>query len=1065
MSPADPSPRESRGPIAYMVRNGVAANLLMFFIVAAGVVSFTGLVQEAFPVLPFNRVEVAVRYPGATPGEVEESIVVKIEERIATLDGVKEVTAVAAEGVASVMAELVDGADMGRTIDEIESAVGRIETLPAGAERPEIREMTNRQSMMRLILHGNVPERTLKALAYRTEDEIAALPGVSHVETSGVRRGEISVEVPLRRLRALGLTLEDVAAAIRAGSIDLPAGSIETRDREVRVRTGERSYDQQDFENIVVLSRGDGTAVRLGDVAAVRDGLQEADLVNRYQGRRAAFIEVHRAAGEQVLDVARVVEDYVEHRARASLPPGVGIAVWNDDADIYTERIGLLLKNGALGLLLVLVGLALFLEARTAVWVAAGIGISTLGALPAMLVFDVSISSISAFAFILAVGIIVDDAIVVAENVHLERRRGLSGARAAIRGAQRIQRPLIFAVLTTVAAFAPLLFLPGGIGDVMGAVPIIMISMIVVSLIESLLVLPNHLSHLPGPEWTPRHPVGRGLAWIQAGVDRRFRWFTDGPLDRGLRLAADRPAVVVAGAVGAVILSFSLIPAGVIGVIFAQGVAGDIVTASLEMPAGTPAPRTLAVAEDLEAAGRRAAARLSRQGREDVDSAIGGVSLTVGMNARQGGGGLAQEPSLNPRSNVALVEFKMADAAAAQEFLAAWRDEAGVPPAAQSLNFTAELIDLGHPVEAVLSHPDPDRLTALAGDVVAHLRELQGVFDVRSDHAAGIEEVRVGLRSEAHALGVTLDDVARQVRAAFFGEEALRVQRGREDVRVYVRLPPAERDAMSDVERTWIRTPGGEAVPLDRVASLGLSASPASIRRQAGRRIVTVTADVDPAVITGGEATALLEGTLLADLAAANPGLTYRFGGAQQQQIESFDALGRGFALAAFAIYALLAIPLASYAKPLIVMAAIPFGIVGAILGHLVLRIDLDINSLMGMLGLSGVVVNDSLVMIDFINQRLREGTPVREAIVDGAKGRFRPIAITSLTTFLGFTPIILETGVHAQFLVPFAASMGFGILFATGFLMLVVPALTAIQLRSAGVSAAPGGADAPPEP
>ena len=1062
MIPADHSTQELRGPVAYMARHGVAANLLVIFIVAAGVVSFTGLTQEAFPVLPFNHIEVAVRYPGATPSEVESSIVVKIEEEIGSLEGVEEVTAVAAEGVASVMAELATGADMGRTLDEIEAAVGRIQTLPAGAERAEVREMTNRQSMLRLILHGDVPERALKALAYRTENEIAALPGVSHVETSGVRRDEISIEVPLSRLRALDLTLEDVAAAVRAGSLELSAGSIETRDRAVRVRTLGRSYNQHDFENIIVLAPSDGAAIRIRDIATVRDTLQAADLINRYQGRRAAFIEVHRAAGERVLDVAATVKDYLAHQAQASLPPGIGIVVWNDDADIYTERIGLLLKNGALGLFLVLVGLALFLEARTALWVATGIAVSGLGALPAMLVFDVSLSSISAFAFILAIGIVVDDAIVVAENVHSERRRGASGVRAAIRGAQRIQRPLIFAVLTTVAAFSPLLFLPGGIGDVMVAVPIIMISMVIVSLIESLLVLPNHLSHLPGPDRTPRHLPGRGLAWIQARVEVCLRWVVDGPLDRGLRLATGRPAVVVAAAVAAIILSVSLVPAGIIGVIFAQGVAGDLVTASLELPAGTPAPSTFAAAQELEAAGRRAGARLAEARRQEADAVVGGVSLTVGMKARQGGGGLAQEPSLNPQPNVALVEFEMADGVAAQDFLAAWRDEAGPLAGAGRLTFTAELIDLGRPVEAVLSHPDPERLAVIGAAVVKRLLEMQGVFDVRSDHVAGIGEIQIELRPEARALGLTLDSLARQVRAASFGEEALRVQRGREEVRVYVRLPPAERNDIDDVERIWIRTPGAE-VPLSRVASLRMGSSPASIRRRGGQRIVTVSADVDAAVVTGGEVTAFLDGSVLPDLVDANPGLTYRFGGAQQQQIESLGALGRGFALAAFAIYALLAIPLGSYTQPLIVMAAIPFGIVGAILGHLILGISLDINSLMGMLGLSGVVVNDSLVMVDLINQRLHAGVPAREAIIEGAKGRFHPIVLTSLTTFLGFTPIIFESGVHAQFLVPFAASIGFGIAFSTGILMLAVPALTAIHLRASGRFVQPDRVAAPP--
>ena len=1052
MSPDDAPGREARGPIAYMARNGVAANLLMFFIVAGGLVSLNGLVQEAFPVLSFDYVEVSVSYPGATPDEVEQSIVLKIEEQVEALDGVREVTAVAAEGHASVMAGLETGTDMSQALDAIESAVGRIHTFPAGAERPDVGRMTNRQSVIRLVLHGDVSERALKELAYRTEDELAALPAVSYVETSGVRDYEISIEVSLRRLRALGLTIGDVSDAVRRGSLELSAGSIETRDAEVRVRTTGRRYDQHDFEEVVVLSRSDGTVVRLGDIAEVRDGFGEADLIVRHRGARAAFVEVYRAAGEQVLDVAAAVEEHVERRLRASLPPGVGVAVWNNDAEIYESRLGLLLENGFLGLLLVLAALALFLEIRLAFWVALGIGVSFVGALSAALAFDVSINTISLFAFILGVGIVVDDAIVVAEHVHAERRKGTPGVEAAIRGARRISTPVIFAVLTTVAAFAPLLLLPGPLGTVMGAIPIILIAVLVLSLVESLLVLPNHLSHLPGPEWRPSNPVDRFFSRVQGHVDRGFRWFVEGPLDRGLRLATGQPAVVLAGGVGMIVLSAALVPAGVIGVIFTQAVESDIVTASLEMPEGTPARRTAAVAEEIEAAGQRALDRLSLGRPETAEPLLAGVNLAVGMKGRPLGGAIAQEPSLTPRGNVATVEFKLLAAerrdVGAGAFLQAWREEAGAVPEARSLTFSADLLDLGFPVQAALSHPDPDRLGPIGDEVVERLRELEGVFDVRSDHTAGLREIQLELRPEARTLGLTLDGLARQVRTAFFGDEALRVQRGREDVRVYVRLPADERDAIADVEGYLVRTPAGAEVPLSRVARARLATSPSSIRRKDGRRVVTITADVDPAVVTGGEVTAALADGALPELAAAHPGLAYTFGGEQQQQLESFDALGRGFILALLAIYALLAIPFGSYTKPLIVMAVIPFGVIGAVLGHLVMGLSLSITSMWGIIGLSGVVVNDSLVMVDFIGERLEAGAPVRAAIVDGAKARFRPIFLTSLTTFLGFAPLIFERSVQAQFLAPLGVSVGFGIVFATGILMMIVPALATVYFH-----------------
>ena len=1060
---------DSRGPIAWMASNGVAANLLMFFLVAAGLLSLPGLVQEAFPTVSLDAVEVTVVYPGAAPAEVEESIVVKIEERVATLEGVNAVSSVAAEGLASVIVELRTGRDLRAALDDVESAVGRIQTFPARAERPTVREMTNRQSVLRLVVHGDVSERALKELAYGIEDDLATLPGISHAETNGVRNYEISIDVPLRRLRALGLTLADIADAIRSGSLDLSAGRLETRDAQVRVRTTGQRYDQQDFEEIIVLGRADGTAVRLGDIATVRDGFQDVDLIARYNGRRAAFVEVYRSSGQQVMAVVAAVEEQLERQVVPALPAGVAVDIWNNDADVYESRVDLLLENGALGLLLVLAALALFLEIRLAVWVAAGIGISFVGALAVALAFDVSINTISLFAFILAVGIVVDDAIVVAENVHAERRSGAPGLAAAIRGVQRIKRPLIFAVLTTVAAFAPLLLIPGPIGAMMRPLSIILIGVLLVSLVESLLVLPNHLSHLPDPALPPSNFVERFFAWIHGRVDRGLRWFIDGPLAGGLRLATGQPAVVIAGGLGMVILCVGLVGSGIVGVIFIEDVESDIVTANLVMPDGTPAQRTAELAYELEAAGHRAIDRLSRDRPAGAPDLLTGVNLSVGMRARTLGGSIEQDPSLNPEAHIAAVEFRLLGAeqreVSSEAFAQAWREEAGVIPAARSLTFGADLLNLGVPVQIELSHPDPGRLGPIADAVAGELRALQGVFDVRSDHAPGIRELQIELLPAARTLGVTLDVLARQVRSGFFGEEALRVQRGREEVRVYVRLPREERDAIADVEDYLIRTPDGAEVPLRRVAAIGMGQSLSSIRRKDGRRVVTVTADVDDSVITGGEATAALTAATLPELRRANPGLTYALGGQQQQQAESFEGLTRGLALAVLVIYALLAIPFGSYTIPLLVMAAIPFGIVGAVLGHLIMGIGLSATSMWGIIGLTGVVVNDSLVMIDFIQEKIRRGMPVDMAVMEGAKGRFRPIMLTSMTTFLGFAPLIFERSIQAQFLSPLGVSLGFGLLFATAILMLVVPALATVYFGLTAARSAAGGAFAPVAP
>ena len=1052
MSPDNGTHTEPSGPIAYMAGNSIAANLLMWAIVAAGLVSLTGLEREAWPTVPFYHVEVSMPYPGATPEEVEESIIAKIEDQVSGLDDVKAVKSVAAPGMASVRIQMDSRTDMDRALDDIESAVNRIQSFPASAERPQFREMTNRQSMMRLIVYGDVPERSLKELAYQIEDELTMLPSVSQVEVSGVRKYEISIEVPLHRLRALGLTLPDIANTIHRSSLELSAGSIDTRESQVRVRTLGQNYDQQDFEEIVLLSGSDGTVLRLGDIAEVRDGFQETDLIVRHQNHPAVFVEVYRADDEHVMDVATTVREHLANEVVPALPDGVGITIWNDESQAYEERAALLLKNGILGMLLVLIALSLFLEIRLALWVAVGIAVSGIGTLAVMLVLDYAINTISLFSFVLAIGIVVDDAIVVAEHIQDERKRGTPGVVAAIRGTRRIKVPLIFAVLTTVVAFVPLLFIPGGVGDIWSALPVIMIAVLLVSLVESLLVLPNHLSHLHGPEWVPTNAFDRFFTRLQGRVDVLLNRFVQGPLDRALRFATDQPMVTMAGAVGMLILSISLLPAGIVPTTLADAVEGDFATVTLEMPDGTTASRTYEVAKELETAGHRVIERLSRDRPEDAPPLLTGVTVTVGQGPRLEGGGLNPAPTLNPQANIATIEFKLLGAQQRQlstrEVVQAWREEVGVLPYVRGITFSGEIIDLGNPVEAVLSHPDPERLAQIADAVVDGLRGVGGVYDIRSDHTPGIPEIQLELRPEARTLGLTLEELAGQTRAAFFGAEAVRVQRGREEVRVYVRLPADERNSITDVEGYLLRTPSGAEVPVTSVASLNPGVSPPAVRRRDGQRVVTVTADVDPTVISGGEANSILVDSILADLTAVYPDLTYTFGGEQQEQLESLGALYRGFAIALLMIFVLLAIPLRSYTKPFIIMAVLPFGFIGVILGHWVLGVALSAVSFMGIFGLSGVAVNDSLVMIDFIDQKLREGVPMRTAIIEGAQGRFRPIMLTSVTTFLGFTPLILERSIQAQFLIPFAASLGFGILFTTAIVMMVVPALYTIQLR-----------------
>lgn len=1052
MNPNTPlSPDEYRGPVAFMARNRVAANLLMVFLVAAGLFSLRGIVQEVFPEFSLDQITISVLYPGATPEEVEESVIRKIEEQVQSVEGVKEITATASEGLGTVVVELRLGTDVAQALDDLKAEVDQISTFPASAERPEVRELTNRQSVMRLAIHGDVPERVVKEVAYRVEDALAGLPEVSFVETSGIRLYEISIEVSEERLRALGLTLPEVAARVRAGSLDLSGGTIETADEEVRIRTLGQSYTQQDFEDIVVISRPDGTVIRLGEIATVRDGFEDADLVTSFNGDRSALVEVFRTSDEKVLEIVEAVQAHLDAEVIPTLPAGVSLDVWANEAEILQDRLSLLLRNAAFGLALVLIALTLFLEIRLAFWTAVGIGISFIGTLAVMLLLGVSINVLSLFGFILAVGIVVDDAIMVGENIYAEREGGTPPAEAAVRGAKRITGPVIFAVLTTVVAFSPLLAVPGTIGNILSAIPVIVIAVLALSLVESLLILPHHLSHLPPPHQAAKNRVERAVQRVQERVDRGLRAFVEGPLDRGLRFATNSPGVVVAGGAALIILSVAMVPAGILRVEFFPAVEGDNVVVTLEMPEGTPASRTQEVADRIREAGERAALRLESERADGSPPLVEGIYQVVGQRPSGGGPGGAG-PAGRPQGNIASVDIKLLNAEerdiSSQRFEQVWREEVGPLPEVRALTFTSSLIGFGSAVQAELTHPDPEVLSLMGARLSEELTRFNGVFDVQTDQDQGLREIQLRLKPSARSLGLTLEELARQVRAAFFGEEALRVQRGREDLRVYVRLPEEQRDAITDVERYRIRTPDGGEVFLSEVAEVSFGTSPTTIRRRDGERVLTVTAEVDPTVVTGQEVNLLLESEVLPALRAEAPLLDYSFGGEQEEQQESFGSLGTNFLLALLVMYALLAIPFGSYVQPVIIMVAIPFGIIGAVIGHLMLGLSVGLLSLFGIIGLSGVVVNGSLVMIDFINEERGKGTPALEAIVIGAKKRFRPILLTSLTTFLGIAPLVFERSLQAQFLIPMAASLGFGILFATGILMLLVPALATLEAR-----------------
>ncbi len=1047
--PAVDRARDRTGIIAFMARNGVAANLLMIFMLVAGYAAYTRIAQEVFPEISQDAITVTVAYPGATPQEVEESIVQKVEEAVQAIDDVKKVVGTASEGVGRVRVELENGVDIDRALDDVKSEIDQIQTFPLDAEEPDVRENTTRQSVLRVALYGQVPERTLKEAAYQLEDALAALPEISYVETSAVREYQVHIDVPQERLQALGLSLTDVSRIVSQSSLDSPAGSVETDQEQVRVRTVGQNYDQQDFENIILRTTPDGAILRLGDIATISDGFEDADLITRFNGEPVAFVDVYRTSDERVLDVAGATKDYLENESVRILPQGISYTIWDDSSELFNDRLSLLLKNAGIGLVLVLAALTLFLDVRLAAWTALGIGATFIGAIYVIELMGTSINMFSLFGFIIALGLVVDDAVVVGENIYSERERGRSGVGAAIAGAQRVKVPVFFAVATTIVAFSPLLAVGGTIGKVLADIPLVVIAVLILSLIEALLILPCHLSHLPAVGKQTKNRFLARFESVQRGFDRRLQKFIDGPLDRGLNFAVNMPYLVLAAAMALLIVIVALIPGGIIKVAFFPQIEADVVSASIEMPAGTAVERTAAVTARVEQAGERALERFSDEagGYDDIFDAS---YTTIGLIA-SGANPLESSSTLQP--NVANVQLSLTAAAnrdfSAMDFEQAWREEIGQVPEARSISINSSLISAGAPVNVRVSHPDREVLEEATTRLMTDLNRVAGVFDVESDQDDGVRQVDLTLKPSARTLGITLQDLAAQVRAAFFGAEAVRVQRGREDVRVYVRLPESQRNSVPDIGNYRVRVPGGQ-VPLSSLADISITNAPTSIQREDGFRIHTVTADLDADVVTSQEVANLLEGELLPRISADYPGLQFEFGGEQEQQQESFGDIGGAFLLALAGIYALLAIPFRSYIQPFIIMAAIPFGMIGALIAHVLLGIQVGLISLFGVIALSGVVINGGLVMIDFLNENLASGMERKEAIIDAAKSRFRPIILTAITTFLGVAPITFETDLQAQVLIPMSASLGFGILFGTIIQQLLVPALAILQMRAA---------------
>lgn len=1024
-----------RGPIAWMAKNTVAANLLMLLFFVGGVFSMTQINQEVFPSVDLDIVQVSVDYPGSGPEEIEQGVLLSIEDEVRSLEGVKRVTSTAIEGFGFVNIELIRGENPNKALQDVKNRVDSIQSFPEEAESPIVSLLVPRKQVVSLIIYGNQTARTLREYAEKVRDELIQLEGVTLVEINAVPDYEIAVEVPLETLRNFDLTLDEIATTIRETAVEIPGGGIKTKGGEVLLRTQERRDYANEFYDIPVISNPGGTNVLLGDIATLKDVFEEDDEEAYFNGLPAVKVDVFRVGDQTPIEVADEVEEYVE-KAKQLLPAGIDVTAWNDRSDVYEDRIGLLMRNASLGLLLVLILLALFLEPRLAFWVTVGIPVSIVGSFVFIPLTGATINMVSLFAFIVTLGIIVDDAIVVGEIIYQKREKGTPYLQAAIEGAKEISVPVFFAVMTNIAAFLPLFFIPGSTGKIFMQIPAIAVSVFVVSLVESLLILPAHLSvkHSKSDFMTKiRYPSRHANIWMRKFRNQIFL--------KHLRTALQHRYMTVCTFLSIFILFVGLVVSGYIPFSYLPRVDSDLVTAQVILPFGVPMERSRDVVKKLESAANQ------------VFDTNGGKKIAKGMFVQIGevlgtGGPALDSASLTKGTHLVGAQIYLVPSDQREidgvQFAKEWKAHLGELAGIESVSFDATITaGEGMPISIELTHIDREQLELAATEMAAYLNHYVGVSEVDDGVSKGKPQYTFKIKDTARSLGLTSANLAGQIRDSFYGAEALRQQRGRHEVKVLVKLPKSDRQSLDDLEELVIMTPDGGEIPFYEAVHIEQGRAYSDIKRADGRRVIAISADVDESVANSNRIIEDIREHVIPLLEEKYPGLTYTLQGQQKAQSESLGAMAVGFSVALVAIYAMLAIPFKSYIQPLIVMLSIPFGFVGAIIGHILLGYELSIMSIFGLLALTGVIVNDALVLVVTTNRIRKKGSsPPFESVVRAATLRFRPIMLTSLTTFFGLSPMIFEPSVQARFLIPMAISLGFGVLFGTFIILLVVPSV-----------------------
>ncbi|WP_428096451.1 efflux RND transporter permease subunit [Candidatus Rariloculus sp.] len=1033
-----------RSIIQWFVDNPVAANLLMAVLVVGGLISLSNTRQEEFPAVDLEIVTVTVPFLGATPEEVEEGVCIRIEEALEGTENVFKMTSTSSEGSCSVNVELESGSDTIKALNDIKSKIDSINTFPAQTERPIVSQVAVTSQVADIVISGQTDERTLKTLAQEMREDIAAIDGISQVTMEYVRPDELSIEVSENTLRRYGLTLDTVANAIRRSSLDLPGGAIKTGGGEILVRTKGQYYVGQEFEDIVVVTREDGTALTLGEVARVIDGFEEGDLSVRFNGAPAAMVRVYRIGNEDTIESSEKVGAYLEE-ARARLPEGIDLTIWRDSANELGARLNVLLSTAGGGLALVLLVLALPLRFRLAMWVAAGIPIALLGSVMTFGFFDVTLSTLTVMGFILVLGIVVDDAIVVGERIYAHERDAEDQRTAAVNGTHEVAVPVIFGVLTTVAAFMPIIFVPGRLGQFFAVVGIVVCICLAFSIIESMMILPSHLSHRKRARDTEQGPRMQKWLGFQNRLAEGLENFAEHKYGGRLRAILPWRYSVLAAGGGVLIIMGGLALSGRIGFQFFPAIEGNQVTASLTMPEGINVAETTRAAEQIELAAQELIAELDAEYPE-TPGIVQYLLTSVGRSASRGGGPRANvvSPALSHRAEIALALLPTSErgGVTANEISQRWRELAGTVPDAVELSFSSDAFTAGAAISIELRGRNVDDLREAATLVRGELARFNGVTDITDSFRSGKQEAKLSLRPEARTFGLTLNDLASQARQAFYGEEAQRIQRGTEDVRVMVRYPEDERRSLGDLEDMRIRTDTGVEVPFASVANVEFGNGYSSIQRVDRQRVVTVTADVVRSVTTPERVLASLQSGALPEILSNYRSVSYTLSGEQEERNEAIGGLFSLVPMALLVIYAILAIPLKSYFQPIVIMSVIPFGTVGAILGHMIMGWSLGLPSVLGMIALSGVVVNSSLVLVDYINRQRRLGIDLREAVARAGVVRFRPILLTSVTTFVGLAPLMLRDVPETAFIVPMAISLAWGVVFATIITLFLVPCL-----------------------